>query len=121
MAKKLGQLHNEPLVLEPIYMFQTEEQEKAREPKIMMMPERHFLKPFLGDQGWYDFSLTLKPDPKRRFIAVRDDGWIMSAERDPTMITVTGVDIWQIEHSGEQMDLIGHRWTGKEVVPWDAS
>lgn len=49
------------------------------------------------------------------FIAVGEDGYIYSAESDPTMILISGVDIWQIETSAEREDVIAKHWDGKTV------
>jgi len=51
------------------------------------------------------------------FIAVADDGYIMCCERDPTMVAVVDVDIWQIEHPGPRTDIFCKHWNGKEVTP----
>lgn len=49
------------------------------------------------------------------FIAVGDDGYIFSCESDPTMILISGVDIWQIETDLSREDVITKHWNGKAV------
>jgi hypothetical protein len=51
------------------------------------------------------------------FIAVTDDGTIISAEPDPTQSVVTNCDIWQIEHPGPAEAIRGKRWDGENAVP----
>jgi hypothetical protein len=61
---------------------------------------------------WKDF---VKEKPGTYFIAVIDDGTIISAEPDPMQSLVTGADIWQIKHAGPGEELRGKIWNGKKV------
>jgi len=116
MAKNLGKLQLKPVTIPAINFFQTDEQIEAGEPELVMIPPRIFYKQFTADDvPWNEASKGLE-GPSTWFIAVREDGWIFSAEQDPTMIGLSDVDIWQIEHPGPQAAIIAHHWNGKEVV-----
>lgn len=120
--KNFGKLHYAEIRTDPIYMFQTQEQEDAGEPKVMMMPPRKFMKQFMDDgSAWWDTAKDLPDEPGIWYIAVNDDGYIMMAEREASMISLDNCDVWQIKHSGPDTDIRGHKWTGKKVEPWDAS
>ena len=49
------------------------------------------------------------------YIAVGDDGWIFAAERDPSLISMVGVDLWMIESDFGHEDLREHYWDGERI------
>lgn len=97
-------------------MFQTEAQIEAGETPMLMMPARTYWRQYREDGTvWYDFCQTLPLGTNVWYIAVSPEGFILSAEQDPTMLTVARVEYWQIEHPGPQEAIITHRWNGTEV------
>lgn len=50
------------------------------------------------------------------FIAVGEDGYIFSAESDPSMILISGVDIWHIRSAKPREAVIGKKWDGTQVI-----
>ena len=118
MAKNFGKFHSEPVEIPALMMFKANEDD----PDVMLLPPRTFYKAVTADGvAWNDICKKLKPGKDDWFIAVQDDGWILMAERDPTMMIISGYDVWQIRHPGPDEEIRRHKWTGKEVVPWDAS
>ena len=119
MATNLGKLHSEPFQTEDVYFYQSDEQIEAGEPKVLMSPGQTYWQAHMEDgTAWNAFCRTLKLGKKDWFIAVREDGWILSAEQDPTALALPDADIWRIEHDGPHRAIITHKWNGKEVVDW---
>lgn len=117
MAKNFGKMHYEEISTEPIYMFQTEAQIEAGEKPVLMMPSRTFLKQFMQDgTPWWDTAKDLPQGSGIWYIAVTDEGFIMMAEREASMISLHDCDVWQIEHPGPDTAIRGHNWTGEEVI-----
>lgn len=123
MSKNYGKLHPEPFWTEDIYMFQTDEQIAAKEPPVLIKPKQMFWRAHMEDgTPWKDTCDRMRLVKDDWFIAVRDDGWICSASQDPTEFALRDADIWRIKaDSNDMFDFIGNKWTGTEVVPWDAS
>lgn len=67
---------------------------------------------------WKDVA---EAKPGSWFIAVAEDGFIMSCEPDPMQSLVVSDDIdiyiWEIEHDGPADAIRGKHWDGGEVVP----
>jgi hypothetical protein len=119
--KNFGKMHFNPIKIPPVYMYQTEEQEERGDPKIVMIPEKTVYQLANADDiPWKDVDKT-PVSPDDWYILVEPDGWIMCCEKDPTLLAVEGYDVLRISHPGPRDAIFCQRWTGKEVVPWDAS
>lgn len=73
---------------------------------------------------WHD---VVERTPSKWYIAVTDDGTVVSAEQDPEQSQVPGFTIIGLDglggfenHHGNG-SVYGKHWNGEEVVPWDAS
>lgn len=87
------------------------------EPDIVVVPERTARVQGNADGTWYNLTKDIPLKDGQWFIAVQDgDGFIACCERDPTMISLVGYDIWQIEHPGPREEIFCKFWDGKEVV-----
>lgn len=118
MIKNYGKLHSGPVEIPALMMFKVNEDD----PDVMVLPPRTFYKAFAADgEAWNDICARMQLGPDDWFIAVQDDGWILMAERDPTMMMISGHDIWRISHPGPDTAIRTHKWTGKEVEPWPVS
>jgi hypothetical protein len=117
--KNFGKLHYNPVTIPAIYMFQTEAQEASSAPKIMMIPEKIVYQlADASDVPWKDVDPG-EANADDWWIAVEEDGFICCCDKDPTLISIDGRDIWKISHKGPRDAIFCQRWTGKEVVPWE--
>lgn len=120
MAKSFGKIHYEEITIPAIPAFLTDKQIADGEPEVIMMPARTFLKQFNADGvPWWEISRDIPVKAGQWFIAVNDNGWIMMAEKDPTMISLDNCEIWQIEHAGPDTAIRAHKWTGEAVEVWE--
>lgn len=113
-AKNFGAMEKMPVEIEPIYMFQVDEDAEP----IMIVPGRTAI--VMGKDGvtWWDMVKNIRVKDGQWFIAVDDAGYIMCCEPDPNKVFLFDIDIWQINHPGPREAIFCQRWTGKEVVPW---
>jgi hypothetical protein len=115
MPKNFGKLRLEPVEIPAILLPKLRDED----PDVVVVPARTAGKPVdAQNDAWNDVCRTVKTGPNTWFIAVQDDGWILMAERDPTMISIPGYDIWQIEHKGPDTEIRTRKWDGKNVVDW---
>jgi hypothetical protein len=115
MPRNFGKLRLEPVEIPALKMFKLRDDD----PDVIISPARTYGKPFdAQNDAWTDVCKMVKTGPNIWFIAVQDNGWILMAEQDPTMISITGYDIWQIEHKGPDTEIRTRKWDGKNVVDW---
>jgi len=117
MVENFGKLQMKMIDIPPLLAFKVH----PDDPDVVMMPGRS-VGQVVNAEGvpWRDVAKG-KAAPGKWFIIVGPDGWIFSAEQDPEMLTLPDNDVLLIEHPGGHDDIIAHKWTGEEVVPWDAS
>ena len=116
--KHFGKMQMIEWATEPVYMFQTEEQEERGDPKIVAIPSRKYQRLAIEDgTPWFDVQKKLKPGDDIWFIVTDETGWVMGCERDPDQIVgPPGYDLWQIKHPGGEWDIRRHIWNGKAIV-----
>lgn len=117
MVKSFGKMHYAEIQTEPLYMFQTEAQIEAGDPPVLLQPARTFLKQFMEDgSAWWDTAKHLPQKPDVWYIAVTDSGFIVMAERDPSMISLDNHEVIQIGHKGPAEAIRGGQWDGERVI-----
>lgn len=115
--KHWGKMDKVPVEIEPITMFQIDEDAEP----IVLIPGRTAYLMGRGKKTWWQMTKDIPLKDGQWFIAVDENGFIMCCERDPNMIMLFGIDLWQIESDKPRDQIFCQKWTGKEVVPWDAS
>jgi hypothetical protein len=107
MAKNYGKTHHElveiPAVLNPF----------SKEDTVLIPPRTYYRQHAADGKRWDE---TAEAKEGTWFIAVNEDGWIVCCERDPTMVAVVGIDIWQIESDLPREEIFCKWWNGKEVT-----
>jgi len=118
MAKHFGKMQMIVGWTEPVYFFQSEEDEAAGVPKVVAIPARQFSRIAIEDgTPWLEVQQQLETGPGIWFIVVDERGWVMGCESDPDQIVgPPGYDLWQIEHPGGEWDIRRHIWTGEEII-----
>lgn len=88
------------------------------EPDIVIRPGRTaFVQGDADGNLWFHLVKDIPQKDGQWFIAVQDeDGFISCCERDPTMVSLFGYEIWQIETDMPRDDIFCHYWNGSDVV-----
>lgn len=119
--RNFGKMHWTPVTTPVVYMYQTEVDEKAGVPKVVMIPERTYVGHLTAADGtlWKDVDRGAD-GPDTWYIAVQDeDGFICCCEKDWSMIGVADREIWKIENPNRRDDIFCQRWDGEKVVPYE--
>ena len=112
-TKNFGPLHYKVIEIPPVYMMKVNEDD----PDVVLIPGRTVGQPVdATETPWKDVVAGIALTPTTWFIAVNENGGIVSCENDPTMVSIIDYDIWQIEHPGPREDIFVHVWTGTNVV-----
>lgn len=114
MARNFGKMQPTPIKVPAIHMFKISEDA----PNIVLSPERTAILQGNEDgETWFDLTKDIPQVDGQWFIAVHEgDGFIACCERDPTMISLYGYDLWQIEHPGPREAIFCKYWDGEKVV-----
>lgn len=111
MVKNFGRMHYIEVTIDAL--------PSPLDDSVILVPARTFFKQ-VNAEGipWWEISRDIPVKKGQWFIAVNENGFIMMAEKDPTMVSLHDCDIWQIEHPGPDTEIRGHKWTGKKVEPF---
>lgn len=115
MAKNFGKMHMKMIEIPPVHFFKVH----PDDPDVVMIPARLVGQTVSSadETPWRDLSKGSE-GPGKWFIAVSPEGWVYSAEQDPSMLGISDADFWVINHPGPAEAIRAHKWTGKEVVDW---
>jgi len=88
-------------------------------PDVVMEPGyRSFMQGNADGVTWYNLTKDIPLKDDQWFIAVQDgDGFIACCERDPSMVSLTGYDIIQIETDLTRDEIFCQKWADDDVVP----